>query len=1153
MAGACGRTGKRAAGMIACPSCGLQAGEGFAFCPRCGWSLAKAAGHPAERRVVTTLFCDVVAFTAMSEISDPEDVDALLGRYHELARRQIESHGGTVEKFIGDAVVGIFGVPAVHEDDPERAVRAGLRILDVLSGSGLTRPDETPLQARCGVNTGEALVRLDVDPATGRGILAGDAVNVAARLEAAAAPMSLVVGRLTHDLTRRAIEYEQLPAVAAKGKAKPVEAWLARRPLARTGLRTAGVSQTPFVGRDDEIAALDVALQAAVRAERSHAVLVVGEPGMGKSRLVLEFARSLDRRAGLTTWRQGRCLPYGEGIALSALGDILKEHAGILDSDDVAAVEAKLEAVLPEGEEGPWLRRRLRSLLGLDASQGDREENFAAWAHLLESIARSGPAVVVLEDLHWAGETMLAFVDYLLSRALEAPLLIIATARPELLQHHEGGLTGTGVDDRLRRITLPTLSEEQTHSLVESLLGGEAPSGASAHIVESCAGNPLYAEQYVRLLLDRGLPGSGGPAGCQDLPLPDTVHAVLAARLDTLPPGHKALLCDAAVFGETFWRGGVAALSDVEGIVLDEAMAALLARDFVRPVASQTAEGEQEYLFWHALARDVAYGQLPRTVRARKHQAAAAWIAQRSGERRDEVAEVLAHHYATALDLARAAGDAELAAELRDPAIDALGRAGDRALRLDVAAAERYLARALELAGQDARARATLLPRWARVMLLTNRYREAAAVSEEAVAGLLALGEVRAAALALSWSGDALGYLGEPSVHVKQAAIDLLAGDGPSRELAEILSHYALALSIHDEDPLRVIEAADRAVEICRLLDLPEPVVALSTRGLVRLLLGDLAGLQDCERAESAARAQGLGIERSTIELNHTGNALMIGGAAAERAALIQGLEFVSRHGLAIHVGAYRSGLIHSLAKVGRWDEALTQISEALPALEAIEDEWDLLFLRSLQALVFTWQGKPERVAPFLAWLTDFGRAFEIGWARSYALLGASAVRLRMGEDDVALDLLADWSADPRAAMSIIDAVPEAVRTAIEAGGHQLATSVASAVKLLLPDSRLPLQQHVVTTCTALVGEMRGDGEAAAGFGAAAQAWRDFGMPHEEAHALFGEGRCLTALGRAQEAVPLLKQAHEIFARLGAKPALAEVDGLLGQVTSRPA
>ena len=1148
--------------MIICPACGFEAPDEFGFCPQCGTSLAEehrregqASGAPEsalteERKTVTTLICDLVAFTAMSETADPEDVDALLGRYHEAARTAIESHGGTVEKFIGDAVVGVFGVPAAHEDDPERAVRAGLRILTGIENLGLARPDGSPLEARVGVNTGEALVRLDVDPLSGRGFLTGDAVNVAARLEAAASPMGVVVGELTHDLTERAIEYVQLPAVTAKGKTEPVQAWLARRPLARTGLRTAGLTTTPFLGRDGELSALHDALREAARTNKGKIILLIGEPGIGKSRLVLEFARSLDERPEMVTWRQGRCLPYGEGITFWALGEILKGHAGILDSDGVATVASKLEAVLPPGEDGSWLRQRLRPLLGLEASQSAREENFAAWTRFLEVMGSARPTVVVLEDLHWADEGMLAFVEHLLSRDLEAPLLIIATTRPELLQQHEGELTGGAGDARLRRITLPALSQQQAGALIVALLDAEPSVGAGSRIADVAGGNPLYAEQYVRLLLDRGLVARAADglhlAVDADLPLPETVHAILAARLDTLPPGHKALLCDAAVLGETFWRGGVAALSGREESAVDEAMAALLARDFVRPVVASTMEGEPEYLFWHALARDVAYGQLPRKLRARKHEAAARWIEARAGERSDEFAEIVAYHCTAALDLARAVGDADLASRLLAPTIDALGRAGDRALRLDVAVAERHFAQALELTGHDAAERAKLLPRWARVLLLRNRYREAATVYEEAVAGLKASGQIRAAALALCWSADALAYLGEPSAHVKQAAVDLLADDDPSPELAEILGHYALILDIQDDDARSVIEVADRAIETCRLLALPEPAVALSTRGLARLKLGDIDGLDDCERAEAAARAQGLGIERSTIEINDSAAIFAVKGATAERIALTEGLEFVSRHGLAVHAGACRCSLTDNLHRVGEWDEALKQAAELLPELEAMEDAWDLLFIRSLQAMILSARGEAAEAAPSVTWKTENGRVSESGRTKAYALLGASVVHFGLGEREAALALLAECFAKTRAAISIVDWVPEAVRTAIGCGSDELASRIVREVLSLLPASRLPLHEHVIATSEALLAEARGEHEAAAaGFADAAARWREFGVPYEEAQALLGQGRCLAVLGERRQAAQTLGAAREIFTRLKAKPALAEVDSLL--------
>ena len=687
--------------MIACPGCGFVAADDFAFCPRCATSLSAESAAPEERKVVTTLFCDLVGFTSMSEAADPEDVDAVLRRYHAAARRVIEAHGGVVEKFIGDAVVGVFGVPLVHEDDAERAVRAGLRLLEAVAR--MARPDGSPLQARVGANTGEALVRLDVAPGSGEAFLVGDAVNTAARLQAAAPPGGVAVGELAHSLSAQAIAYEPLEPLALKGKREPVHAWLARRARSRTGLRTAGDSDTPFVGREAELAVLRTAFEDAAEVGQARFCLIVGEPGIGKSRLVLEFARSLDARPALVTWRQGRCLPYGEGVAFWALGEILKAQTGILDADDVATVEEKLAAAVPEGADASWLRQRLRPLLGLQAPQASREENFAAWRRYLEHIGSTRPTVVVIEDLHWAGEAMLAFIEQLLEEGLDVPMLLIATTRPELMRRHEGPLAAAA-DDRVRRLRLPALARSEASALIAELVEGRPAPEVEERILGLVGGNPLYAEQYVRLLLERGFLGRTGDGrgleASTGLPLPETVQAVLAARLDTLPSAHKALLGDAAVIGETFWRDGVAALSGRGAAEVDEVMADLIARELVRPVDKPSTESETEYLFWHALVRDVAYGELPRRARLAKHAAVAAWLEAESGARVDERAELLAHHYSTALGLARATGDDDAAASLVGPTIGSLGRAGERALRLDVPAAERHLTQALELAGR---------------------------------------------------------------------------------------------------------------------------------------------------------------------------------------------------------------------------------------------------------------------------------------------------------------------------------------------------------------------------------------------------------------------------------------------------------------------
>ena len=957
--------------MTTCTSCGYEAPDDFAFCPKCATALAPSLAAHEERKVVTTLFCDLVGFTAMSEAADPEDVDAVLGHYHAAARKVIESHGGTVEKFIGDAVVGVFGVPAVHEDDPERAVRAGLRILEALEG--MKRPDGTALEARCGVNTGEALVRLDVDPASGRGFLTGDAVNVAARLEAAAPPGGVAVGSLTHEHTEGAIGYEQLPPVIAKGKSDPVEAWLAVATLARTGLRTDGMASTPFLGREDELATLNEALQMATQEDRARFVLLVGEPGIGKSRLVLEFARSVDELPDMITWRQGRCLPYGEGVTFSALGEIVKAHAGILDSDDIGILESKLDAVLPDGEDRVWLRRRLRTLFGLEEDQATLGENFAAWRRFLESIAERGPMVLVLEDLHWAGDPMLEFVEHLLAGELRVPLVVVATTRPELLQRHGGALTAAG-SDRSHRLTLPSLSQLETGAFIAALLGTDLPRGVEGRVVELAGGNPLYAEQYVRLLLDQGLlvRAAGAPplATEAELPLPKTVQAVLAARLDTLRPELKALLCDAAVIGETFWRGAVAALSGRDEDHVGDALAELASRDLVRPVVSQSIKGEPEYLFWHGLTRDVAYGQLPRKLRARKHRAAALWIEGRARDRREELAEVLAYHYVTALSLAEAAGDDDLAAALVEPAIGCLASAGEHAMNLDVAAAERHFAQAVELAQTGTLERARLLAKWAEAVYLRGHIREAAAAYEEAIRDLRDHGDVRAAAVAMCQLCPVRSTLGEPgALDLARAAVSLLADDGPSPEQARVFSWFARFLLIYGAEPRQVVDAATRAIEICDGLALPEPVEAMCWRGAARLALGDLGGVDDIEGSSTAARSQGLGAERARIELHHVNLLLRAEGTRAALDAAGRSIEFARGHGLYVFLVDFQMALIEGLGHAGEWDRALLEAAGLVPVLEEEQDVWNLVPLRALQGLFLTRRGDVTEVVPLVEWL----------------------------------------------------------------------------------------------------------------------------------------------------------------------------------------
>ena len=639
--------------MSICPSCEMELPEGSRFCMGCGARLASPLAATEERKTVTTLSCDLIGYAAMTEGVDPEDVDRLLGEYADRCRTVIEAHGGIIEKFIGDAVIGVFGVPAAHEDDPECAVRAALRLIEALEG--LTRPDGTPLEARGGVNTGEVLVRLDVDPFSGRGFLTGDAVNVAARLQTAAPPGSVVVGALTHELTQRAIVYEELPPVSAKGKTGAVEAWLAVAPIARTGRRSLRLDSASLVGRDHELAYLCSMLDGVAASSRSASTFIVGETGIGKSRLVAELAAYAEASPTPFTWRQGHCLPYDEGIALMPLAEIVRTHAGILETDDPATLAAKIEEILPEGADRAWFRDRLLSLLGERASSASQEEDFSAWSRYLEHLAAREPLVLVFEDLHWADDALLAFVGRLVGRIAGVPLLFVATMRPEVFDAHPelaAAVRAAG------RVDLGPLRAEEMERLVDELLGahvaGERRDAVpdevdevAAAILAASAGNPYFAEESARLYRDRGSLGR----------LPETVQALLAARVDALSPDAKALLSDAAVVGLTFWAGAVAAVGGYEHEDVEGTLRELAAKQFVRLSRTTTMAGESEHTFWHSLARDVAYQQLPRGARARKHAAAAAWLERAGGERNEELAKIIAYHFVAAYDLAVAAGD----------------------------------------------------------------------------------------------------------------------------------------------------------------------------------------------------------------------------------------------------------------------------------------------------------------------------------------------------------------------------------------------------------------------------------------------------------------------------------------------------------------
>src|SRR5215831_4507267 len=455
--------------MAACRACGQVNPEIARYCLACGVLIVGEADRAAEeRKTVTVLFCDLVGFTSASDRADPEDVRARIRPYHTRLRREIEKFGGTVEKFIGDAVMAVFGAPVAHEDDPERAVRAGLRILEAIAD--LNEEDaELSLAVRVGVESGEAVVALDARPAHGEGLVAGDVVNTASRLQGAAPVGGVLVGPGTYAATRQVFDYQALAPVALKGKAEPVAVFQALAPRARFGADVTRSLGTPMVGRQIDLGIVTGAFQKAVQESTVQLVVVAGEPGVGKSRLVAELGSFADSWPEQVRWRQGRCPPYGDGITFWALGEIVKAEAGILETDPPEVAAAKIDAVIPDdAPDAPWLRARLRPLAGLPAPEAALEENFAAWRAFVELLAEGRPSVLVFEDLHWADEALLEFVEQLADYAVGVPLLLVGTARPELYERAAGWAASAR---NVARVNLRALTAAETARLISNLLG----------------------------------------------------------------------------------------------------------------------------------------------------------------------------------------------------------------------------------------------------------------------------------------------------------------------------------------------------------------------------------------------------------------------------------------------------------------------------------------------------------------------------------------------------------------------------------------------------------------------------------------------------------------------------------------------------------
>ena len=1099
-----------------------------------------------ERKVVTSLFCDLVGFTTMSEDSDPEDVQALMSGYFAAARSAIEAFGGVVEKFIGDAVLGVFGVPAAHEDDPERAVRAGLRIVDAVEG--LTRLDGSPLQLRVGVETGEVLVRLDVAPGSGEGFVTGDAINTAARIQSVSPVMGVAVGGVTFDATRLVFDYRELAPATVKGKSAPVRVWQAVSPLARLGTDVTRRHDSPLVGREKDVAVLTRAFDRACAARAPHLVTIVGEPGLGKSRLIAELFGHLDSRPELVTWRQGRCLPYGDGITFWALGEIVKAHAGILETDAPDVALARLEAVLPDTDDRGWLKQRLLPLLGIEASsRADQGELFAAWCRYLESVAQRGPTVLVFEDLHWADPAFLGFLEHLAGRATQVPLLILATTRPELFDTRPDFQAGF---PNATTIRLAPLSEDQTTRLVAGLLSTLAvPDELAKPLLKRAGGNPLFAEEYVRLIQDQDLvehvDGQVRLRPGADLPLPSSVHAVLSARLDTLPPDHKALLADAAVLGKVFWVGAVAALSGAPDAEVTGVMKDLARNELIRPVRSSSMAGQAEYTFWHVLMRDVAYAQLPRAWRAARHAAAADWIEELAGDRAEDFADVLAHHAGTALDLAVQTGDEVLAERVRPATARFLLQAGERALRLDATAGFDQLERAVTLVPDGDPLRGRALAAYGKAAFVTLHPEEARHALEQAVDVLREAGDVSAAVDALFELAKFLRGRGDSGWSTPYAPmLELVDGLPPGPVHVRVYTYHAALNTLLgvdsslDEESLehqrRSVEYADRALTLAAELGLDVPAEALGWRGNARFNLGDPGGIDDIREAITLATPSG---QRSVVIMyNNLASAVRESGTCREaRRVMDQGIAYADAHGITEVAIAMRKNLLMDLLVLGETDELLAVAEQLEEAFLDVGDPFSVFALHWYRTAALLLRGEAELTRAWLPSLLGESRTVMFGEADLGGLALVAVAYADLGERDAAVDLFTEVSATVGAGD------PSWTRTLIRLGELELAERLVPT-----PSPTNPYAERELIVIRAALAEARGEYQAAlSGYVEAVRGFHEVTWYVEEAFALLGQGRCLQALQRAEEASPVLESARSLFATMGARAALTEVESLL--------
>ena len=1096
--------------MIRCPSCGSEVAASARFCSNCGTGLAPQVAESAptqapieERRFVSILFVDLVGFTERSDSADPEDVRTVLIPYHARVKEILEQHGGTLDKFIGDAVMGVFGAPTAHEDDPERAVRAGLRILDAI---GELRAVDALIQVRVAVNSGEAVVTPGTGPQIGEAV-AGDVVNTASRMQSLAPPGGLVIGEATERLVRHAFETEPQAPATVKGKAQPLLTWRV------VGERAPDERPAPaapaFVGRADEVGLLLDLWRQAGDDRRLQMVTILGEPGIGKSRLVDELRR---RRDPDGPWLQSACAPYGETFALEPLARLIRDIAGI---EPAAAPDTALRAVdafvdRPDGRGerpsalgAPWLRSRLSAIMGIGDDQDEIAPNELAdalgWA--LAACTDGRPLGVCIHDVHWAHDSLLSVLAGTAQALDSDPVLMICTARPDLEERSAhwppDGLATT-------RLALSALRPVDTEELIRTLLAGAGTPEVAERLTRRSAGNPLYAVEFARMLADVDAPADAARE------MPRTVQAVVAARLDSLATNLRELVQHASVAGAEFWPDLLAEMSGTDAERVAGALEELRMRTLVRTTES-TIAGQAAFGFSHDIVREVAYERIPRAPRGRAHLRVATWLEQHTGDRTDAFAESIAAHLFQAVTLGRAAGDASLAADATPRAVRWTLAAAGRAMRTDAAGALALFERASELTPEGSPERVDALLGAGAAGRRSGRLaaRETLARYQEALEIARAAQDGPAQGRALVRVGSQLGALGEiaRSREALNEAVALLESPGPGRDLAAAYAYRA-------EDAMFAGRTHDALADVGRALTALEGiaggddlvVMALHIRGDGRCAGGDRGGLEDLDRALAISLR-----EESTADIITSTNYVAdwrwaYEGPATALALYDEAIALAELRG-SVSQGLWsKAGLLPQLLELGEWERALTLADDILSVGSAHLDAAIALTVKSHRSRALVELGRTDEATPTGELVASAESLSDDVQAASHGFLAAAALAAVRGEVSAlthAMERFETVTADapPEYRESVLVA---AVRICVSGGAYEVAERLVAA-------SRSPIPHHrcMRLTAAAVLAEALGRrADAARAYAEAADAWAEFGVEREERLAREGLERC---------------------------------------------